>query len=304
MTKARAYSFTLNNYQEDIFDYLEAAFSKGKIRYLIAGKEIAPTTGTPHIQGYIYYHNQTAFSTFKKMIGKKAHIEKSKGSPEQNEIYCKKEGNYIELGDKPNQGARTDLDEVKEKIKSGLKVDDICMENPVFYHQYGRTLHKIEDIVNRSKYRTEMTIGEWYYGPTGIGKSHIAFENYNPQTCYVWKLNDNGWQDGYTGQETVIINDFRGEIKYNELLDLLDKYYTSVRRRCREPMPFTSKKIIITSSLHPADIYKNRNKEDSLEQLMRRLTIFHKKNRSEVWTAQTYTTNEQEKDDENEPEEI
>jgi hypothetical protein len=86
------------------------------------------------------------------------------------------------------------------------------------YHQYGRTLHKIEDIVLRTKYRSWMTTCTWYYGPTATGKSHRAFEGFNPITDYVW-ADDNGWQDGYTGQPRVIINDFRGDIiKYNELL--------------------------------------------------------------------------------------
>lgn len=297
MTKTRAYSFTLNNYQEDIFDYLEAAFSKGKIRYLIAGKEIAPKTGTPHIQGYIYYHNQVAFSTFKKMIGKKAHIETSKGSPDQNEIYCKKEGNYIELGDKPEQGKRSDLNKVKDDIiKNGLKVDDICVNDPMFYHQYGRTLHKIEDIAQRKKYRKEMTTCDWYYGGTGIGKSHKAFENFDPDTHYVWSLRDKGWQDGYTGQETVIINDFRGEIPYNALLDLIDKYWCEVSRRNRMPMPFTSKHIIITSSLKPEQIFKNREKEDKIEQLMRRIKVYTKDKQEDEWKIIV--------EGDNEPEEI
>lgn len=97
-----------------------------------------------------------------------------------------------------------------------------------------------------------MTEGFWYYGETGVGKSHRAFAEAGDDV-YVW-VDDNGWWDGYTGQEVVIINDFRGGIKYNELLQLIDKWPYSVRRRGRPPMPFTSKKIIITSSMSPDQV--------------------------------------------------
>lgn len=126
----------------------------------------------------------------------------------------------------------------------------------------------------RRKFRTEMTTCDWLYGPTGTGKSHAAFKDFTPDTHYVWK-SDNGWQDGYAQQPTVIINDFRGEIPYNELLQMVDKWPYYVKRRGREPMPFTSKHIIITSSLPPDAIYHRRLEEDSLEQLNRRINLVY-----------------------------
>ena len=41
--------FTLNNYSED--EYLNILNSE-YFKYVIIGKEICPTTGTPHLQGY------------------------------------------------------------------------------------------------------------------------------------------------------------------------------------------------------------------------------------------------------------
>jgi len=43
-----------------------------------------------------------------------AHIEKMKGNFAQNEKYCSKEGKLIEFGERPKQGKRTDLIEVKK----------------------------------------------------------------------------------------------------------------------------------------------------------------------------------------------
>ena len=153
-----------------------------------------------------------------------------------------------------------------------MTVDEITRLDPLVFHQYGRTLQKLEDIALRSKYRTWMTTCEWIYGPTSTGKSERAFEFYHPSTHYVWKTNDK-WQDGYTGQDTVIINDFRPEIKYNELLQMIDKYPHFVPRRGREPAPFLAKHIIITSSLAPQVLYHNRCDEDSIEQLLRQSRV-------------------------------
>eukprot|EP00918_Siedleckia_nematoides_P052795 GHVU01115306.1.p1 GENE.GHVU01115306.1~~GHVU01115306.1.p1 ORF type:complete len:237 (+),score=15.01 GHVU01115306.1:377-1087(+) len=181
---------------------------------------------------------------------------------------------FKEFGEMPSQGRRTDLIDLRDRIKSGESVDDLTIENPEIFHQYGRTLTKLEDIILRKKYRTWMTEGIWYWGSTGVGKSHKAFENYDPETHYVYP-NDNGWWDGYTGQETVIINDFRGGICYNELLDLVDKWPKDVKRRCREPAPFLARKVIITSPDIPQNVYSRLAENDSLDQLFRRFKIIH-----------------------------
>lgn len=273
--KSRNYCFTWNNYPSDLIyptisqDSAENIF--GKFKYIIFGFENCPTTGTPHIQGYVDWINPRTIGGLKK-INKSIHWEIRKGTFDQAVDYCKKTGLFVEFGEPNQQGARTDLTKIKTDIINGLKVDDIAIDNPELYHKYGRTFNKIEDIAMRRRFRTTMTRGIWYWGPTGVGKSHLAFEGYTPETHYVHP-NDNGWWDGYAQQDTVIINDFRGEISYNDLLKLVDKWPEKVKRRGREPLPFLSKTVIVTSSLHPAAVYKRRNEEDSLEQLFRRFEI-------------------------------
>lgn len=254
------------------FDVNPPVFDDKKFKFLAYGKEKCPTTQKLHFQGYCCMSESMTLGSMKRVLGKGVHLEKMKGSLEDNMKYCSKEGEYIEFGKRPKQGERTDLEGLKNAILEGKRVDDIVIENPMLYHQYGRTLNKIEDIALRQKHRTWMTKGIWYYGETGSGKSHRAFENYDNKTHYVLP-NDNGWWDGYTGQEIVIINDFRGEIKYNELLQMVDKWPFSVKRRGREPLPFLAKTVIITSSLKPSDIFKHREEEDKLEQLLRRFDV-------------------------------
>jgi len=278
MTQFRSWVFTINNYTTLDENQLKDIPNM----YILYAYEVGEA-GTPHIQGYLYSKEKVSRKALSKKIPR-ANLEPAKGDLDDNKKYIigpyEKEGktkpynpNHITIGKEPNQGKRTDLDDLKDQIIAGqTTTDNIALDNPMLYHQYARTLSKIEDICMRKKYRTEMTEGIWYYGKTETGKSHTAYEGFNPDTHYVWKT-DNGWQDGYTQQETVIINEFRGEIKYKDLLELLDKWPITVNRRNREPMPFTSKKIIITSSLLPSEIYHNLHEKDSLEQLTRRIKI-------------------------------
>lgn len=266
--RARAWCFTLNNYNDTKVEIIRNI----ECQYYIFGKEIAPTTGTEHLQGYIYFKNAITFSSIKNKLPDGSHIEAAKGSPQQNIAYCSKSGNTEDKGVAPKQGERTDLIGIKDAIVNGKKVDEIVLEDPEIYHQYGRTLEKIEDIVQRSQFRTEMTTCEWITGPTGSGKSHKAFQNYDPKTHYVLNTEDNGWWDGYTGQDIVIINDFKGEIRYGQLLQLIDKWPYTVKRRNRQPSPFVSKHIIITSIFTPQECYYNLHARDGIEQLLRRIT--------------------------------
>ena len=73
----------------------------------------------------------------------------------------------------------------------------------------------------------------------------------------------------------MIINEFRGKIPYNELLEMIDKWPYHIRRRGREPAPFLAKHIIITSSMTPAQVYWRREAEDKLDQLLRRIEVVH-----------------------------
>lgn len=263
--RTRGFCFTLNNYSEKD---VEAIKGWSKYKYLVFGFEVGES-GTPHLQGYVEWQNGRTLRGLKR-LGKRIHWEERRGSPKQAEDYCKKDGKFWEDGTPLAQGERSDLIEIKDDIMNGkITPDDICLENPELYHMYGRTFNKIMDLKNRKKFRTWMTKGEWIWGPTGVGKSHRAFEGFDPDTHYVW-VNDNGWWDGYVGQKIVIINDFRGEIKFNELLCLIDKWPHSVRRRNREPFPFLAEKVIITTSMRPGDIYGGID-EDRIDQLLRRV---------------------------------
>lgn len=259
-------------------DY-EAIMKKNNIRFIAYGLEHAPTTGRAHHQMFMYMRNRVSGSTrnCNKMgdwFGTThCKVEPMRGSIESNEYYCSKENELVKIGDEPKQGARHDLDETKEKIMKGdLTADDVAVENPGMFHQYGRTLDRLESISLRQRFRTEMTQGIWYTGPTGTGKSHTVFKGYDPDTHYIKCLSDEWW-DGYKGQETVIFNEFRGQIPFSEMLDLMDKWPKTVKQRCKEPVPFLAKRLLIASIREPKDVYRNIDSGEPWEQFFRRCEV-------------------------------
>lgn len=240
-------------------------------QYLICGQEYTKD-GVEHYQTFIVFSKKIALSTVIEMV-KPRHVEMCMGTAKQNIKYCSKDGNIIlEHGRRPQQGRRIDSEVLVNYLKEGGNVDEIVMNYPQGYHCFGRTLLRVEAIIRRQQFRTEPTRGIWYWGKTGVGKSKLAFTGYDPDTHYVFNVNE-GWWDGYTGQPVVIINEFRAQVFFSEILDLMDRWPKTVKRKGQESIPFTSKMIIITSNAEPKKVFHNCLHDEEFNQLERRCFI-------------------------------
>lgn len=274
--KKRKWFCTINNWTEK--DYMECEKLMEKTLYGILCKEIGKKCGVPHLHLWLHFKNGREFKTIQNKL-KRANIQPGKGTDIQVRKYLTKEENFIENGnpiEEKEQGQRTDLEDLKDDIMNGKKVDDIVVETPHLYHQYGRTLEKLETIRNRKKFRTWMTKGYWVWGPGGVGKSHRAFKNFNPDTHYRKPLNEKYW-NGYTGQEIVILNEFKGQIFFGELMELVDKWPHTVVVKNGEAMPFLAKEVWITCSKNPYSLYECLGDDENENQFERRFRTIYKK---------------------------
>lgn len=115
---AKRWVFTINNWTENeyqaLLDAYEVSFS-----YLIIGKETGDS-GTRHLQGFLILKTKLRLRQLKLLGGLgRAHLEIARGTPQAASDYCKKDGDFQELGELPAvQGKRTDFDTLKEWIKS------------------------------------------------------------------------------------------------------------------------------------------------------------------------------------------
>lgn len=273
MNRARGFVFTFNNYTaEEAVDVLE--YGEHNCTYMVFGFETAPKTGTPHLQGFMYYANPRSFNAVvDKFFKGKVHVEIAKDVPAAI-TYCKKGGLFQEHGDPPKQGERTDFKEVCDKIKSGqMTVEEVLWDYPQIYHQYGRTLTALTNMKrDREAVKETRCKGIWYYGLTNTGKSYRATHGIPKKDIYL-EPDDGDWWDGYTGQPRIVVDEFRGRITFSKLLQLTGEVECFARRRNLKPTLITSTELIITSPLHPQECYKNLHKDDKWEQFWRRFTV-------------------------------
>jgi len=104
-TRKTFYCFTVFGLNEESENELNRQLGSLCVKYLY-GKEICPTTGRTHFQGFMHLKKAMRITEL-KLIGK-PHLEACKGNEEQNERYCSKDGNVVKWGyPKPIQAPDT-----------------------------------------------------------------------------------------------------------------------------------------------------------------------------------------------------
>jgi len=103
---SRNWVFTLNNYTDE--DIKRLANPYEQVKYIAYGKEIAPTTNTPHLKGYMCLLEPQQMSFFKRQLPR-SHVQLMQGRLQDNDAYVEKEGDLTTWGQKPDQGLCTDI---------------------------------------------------------------------------------------------------------------------------------------------------------------------------------------------------
>lgn len=155
-SRGKGFCFTHNNYTAADCARYERLFTDGvadgSILYAIVGKETAPTTGTPHLQGYVCFNERKRVGAVRQLfVG--AHVEIARRSPEINRSYCSKGGDFVEFGDIqgcPSQGRRSDWEDYRQWLKDEptWPSDAHIAESWIsLYGRYGRRLLEIRDLL-------------------------------------------------------------------------------------------------------------------------------------------------------------
>lgn len=266
----RRVRFTLNNFEPEDVDRL---YKEPRISYLIYGVEIAPTTGTYHLQGYAELTGSYIFTTIKQIIGVRAWLGVAHRSLEENQAYCSKEGQVVERGKPRNQGHRGDLDMVRrvaaeEGMRAVVSDQRFNLQAVKLAEVY---LKYAEDV------RTEAPKVIWLWGATGKGKSHRAAELGEGMSCF-WKGDGSKFFPGYDNHDVVVLNDYRSSWfsdptlggAWSYLLNLTDKWpmtvYTFNNTRQWRPQM-----VVITTPRSPHETWGHIGED--INQLLRRLTL-------------------------------
>lgn len=260
MSRSRSWCFTLNNYTQADEDLLQNDSSA--VRYVCYGREVGES-GTPHLQGFIYFNNPCALSLCRERVGN-AHCEIARGTTKQAVEYCKKDGDCYERGSAPltsaekGEAEKERWDRSRDAAKEG-RLDDIDSD---IYVRYYRTLKDIKrDHMSRPEDAAECT-GMWITGLSGVGKSYKARQDY-PDAYFKMA---NKWWDGYQGEENVIIDDLDvGHACLGHHLKIWADRYSFVAETKGGATMIRPTKIIVTSQYRIDQIWTDAETVDALK---------------------------------------
>lgn len=276
--RSRGFCFTLNNPRDEELQVLDRIVGEVDLRtheaisYLIFGREVGES-GTRHLQGYLYFSGgQRDMSVVKRYIGNRAHVEVARGSPEQNRLYCSKDGDFTEVGEIPKgQGNRSDLEGVIKAVSERRTLAEIAQEHPLEMIKFHKGILGWRSMLMCP--RNTKTEVRWFWGPTGGGKSKEAWEIATTQnSSYYYKDPLSRWWDAYDQQDVVIVDDYRPDFcTFAALLRLFDRFPLKLEFK-GGIVEFNSKLIIVTTPKDPSNTWKDRSAED-IQQLLRRIEV-------------------------------
>lgn len=220
--RSRSWCWTLSNYtQADIIRLRDLVDSSPYVKYIIWQYELAPSTGTPHLQGFyqgLQDVNPKSLRQMKIILHPRAHLEKTEGSAAEAADYCKKEDTrdpahsdqpFEEFGEKPQSNATRGKNERKrfadafEAAQEG-RMDDIPGDIKLrHYNTIKRIKLDHEKVPDRL---TEMDF-HLYTGSAGTGKSMKARDD-NPE-AYIKHLNK--WWCNYQNEDVILIEEINPE---------------------------------------------------------------------------------------------
>nr|AGG39822.1 replication-associated protein [Diporeia sp. associated circular virus] len=271
-------------------------------RYAVAANEVGES-GTPHIQAYVALtrNNKKRWAGWKKALPG-AHLEVRVGSEKRASDYCKKGEQpkeewaqlhelglnfglnadvWMETGLLDHRGLDGTLASIGRAMVDGeMFVQEAAMEYPETYIRFHRGLESLEQrVVPERSADTPKEVHVWV-GPTGCGKSmHARSLCVDP---YVWGPHMKDWFQKYRYQKHVILEEFRGQLPFDFMLILLDRYGMQVMNKGGS-VEFLADVIHITSPIHPGWWYSagSMRAGDDVDQLYRRLTTVN------VWDPDT-----------------
>lgn len=264
MSKTKNWCFTLNNYTDQDLDDI----ASWEVRYIKYGKEKCPTTGTPHLQGFVVMACDCRLSKMRK-ICPRAHWEPMKGRLEHNDAYCEKEGDWTERGTKPmSQKRKGEVESERWDLALNAAKEGRFEEIPSDIRiKYERNLDYI-----RKKYQDKVPClegelqHEWIWGASGAGKSTKAFAE-NPDA---YLKSANKWWDGYVDQETVICDDIDPSHKVlAHHIKLWGQHQPFPAETKGSTICIRPKKIVITSQYRIDEVFES---EKDREAMHRRFT--------------------------------
>lgn len=286
-TQSRKWQLTLNFKNREQIDHtaIKEKLSAIKSVYFCMSDEVGAKEQTPHTHIFLV-SSPLRFSTIKRIFPE-AHIEQARGSCEENRAYVEKSGkwkndpkrdtslgNFEEWGEMPieRQGARSDLDLLYTLVKDGKSNFEILEENSDYLLRL-TDIERVRQTVKAEEFRTTFRNMEvtYLWGKTGTGKTRFVMEREGYAAVYRVTEYEHPF-DQYASQETLILDEYRSQLKISELLNLLDGYPLELRcRYANKTACFTTVYIISNLALSAQYPMLQYEQPDTWQALLRRI---------------------------------
>ncbi len=250
-----------------------------------------------HIHMVLESDSPVRFSFVKNTYAIGAHFEGTKGTKAAAEDYISKNGEYSEAAKKEaglpweeviyvarhgtirgRQGLRSDVQTIATYITEGKTPREILAESFGYYRYESMIRAAYFDKRDRETPPERTVKVIWHTGASGSGKSYQRMElikREGEDRIFYLSTYGPGMFDKYNGEPILWVEDFKGEIKFGELLRYLDIY------KCELPARYKNAKALwtevhITSVMHPLGVYRRmlserQQQDDPAEQLIRRI---------------------------------
>lgn len=280
---SRGWCFTLHATDEAVGrDQYQPPQEHKDIVYMVWQEEQAPETKIVHLQGYINFGDKKPRMAWVKQHifpdSPHVHLEKAKGTAQQNRTYCTKEGRLDgpwEYGKLPSQGKRSDLDRLAAAIreaKGDLRLVPDEFDGKLI--QYGRGARALAELQHaRAELKGEVDTRKdlqvkIFWGAAGTGKTTAARTEHKDTYILAEYGKDKVWFDGYMGQATLIMDEFDPDLMsiqtFNRICDI-HPYNAPVKGGFVRARWTT---VVICSNIDPARWYSNH--DDRLRNAFRR----------------------------------
>lgn len=281
--------------QEIVKNIIELWVNNHSSRTCAVNYEIGDN-GTPHCHMVLEDSSKVRFSAIKKLFPK-AHIEPTRGNKEQAEAYILKKTPFEEklhtvvvpavfYGEiKAKQGTNKLFDSIQEMIDEGATPALIMDELGIASRRYETYIKKA--FFRKSEKEAPLIRNlkaYWHMGESGSGKSHFYIDLcaiHGRDNIYRLSDYENGGLDDYCGQKILFMDEFKGNMRYQTLLNYLDIYTSQIHCRYTNSLTLWDE-VHITSVFSPEEAWEimvnhSERERDSFIQLVRRLSevVFH-----------------------------
>lgn len=261
-------------------------------------------SGTPHMHMVLCDSNKTRFGFVQKLFPS-IHIEPLLSSKKEAISYLEKIGKFEEkhhtllvcpryYGNiRPQQGKRNDLEKIEKMIAAGYTPNAI-MEESLSFRRYEKMIRSafFAKRIKEVPVKREVKV-YWHTGESGTGKSYCYVklcEKYGEENVYIMTDYQSGGLDLYCGEPCLIMDEFKGNMRFGELLNYLDGY--KIQIHCRYANAYALwNEVHITSIFPPDEVYEfmvdsNSRERDRIQQLLRRIDtiVYHYKENGEYKT--------------------